>query len=240
MFSRSSASGPAPPSRRSSVIPPRAPSATGAPIPPKTRAPTLFSAFTGATTAPKPAAPVSDVNSSVRPSVISPSGSAASSGPRHRATISEAAKKGPSTTSRLTNQPAVGGGPARAMRTVGSISSIREVDNGKVSELQEKVCELCLVSMRTQTTLQYSCRRHRIAYSRRLKQLLGSNSKYQNYKHPWIPHRQMLKPKVRLSKNFRRLDRPRRWSSLLSVPVCDSWKPNVRTTSTPLMLLRRK
>ncbi|KIM66319.1 hypothetical protein SCLCIDRAFT_111016 [Scleroderma citrinum Foug A] len=141
MFSRSSASGPAPPSRRSSVIPPRAPSATGAPIPPKTRAPTLFSAFTGATTAPKPAAPVSDVNSSVRPSVISPSGSAASSGPRHRATISEAAKKGPSTTSRLTNQPAVGGGPARAMRTVGSISSIREVDNGKVSELQEKLQE---------------------------------------------------------------------------------------------------
>ncbi|KAL4070827.1 hypothetical protein J3A83DRAFT_3283785 [Scleroderma citrinum] len=142
-MSRSSAAGPAPPSRRSTMLQPRAPSATGTP-PPKSRTSTLFSAFTGSAAAPKPVAPVGDVNTSVRPSVVSPSGSIASlksttaspGPPRPRASISDAVKRGPTT------QPAVGGGPVRGIRTVGSISSIREVqDDSKVQDLQRKLQE---------------------------------------------------------------------------------------------------
>ncbi|KAL4069722.1 hypothetical protein V8B97DRAFT_2024442 [Scleroderma yunnanense] len=132
------------------MLQPRAPSATGTP-PPKSRTSTLFSAFTGSAAAPKPVAPVGDVNTSVRPSVVSPSGSIASlksttaspGPPRPRASISDAVKRGPTT------QPAVGGGPVRGIRTVGSISSIREVqDDSKVQDLQRKVCEPSLMTCR--------------------------------------------------------------------------------------------
>ncbi|KAI6047777.1 hypothetical protein EDC04DRAFT_2919734 [Pisolithus marmoratus] len=134
---------PAPPqpSRRSSMLPPRAPSATGSPLPPKSRTSTLFSAFTGGTT-PKPS---SDVNAS-RPSVVSPSSSAASlksaaapAPARPRAAISEAAKRTPSTSSKQSPPSSGGGIPGRAMRTVGSISSIREVHDDKaLVDVQEK------------------------------------------------------------------------------------------------------
>ncbi|KAI6136494.1 hypothetical protein F5141DRAFT_1075027 [Pisolithus sp. B1] len=131
------------PSRRSSMLPPRAPSASGSPLPPKSRTSTLFSAFTGATS-PKPTS--SDAS---RPAVVSPSGSttslksaAAPAPARPRAAISEAVKRTPSTSSKQSPPNTGGGVPARAMRTVGSISSIREVQNDKaLVDIQEKLKE---------------------------------------------------------------------------------------------------
>ncbi|KAI6104069.1 hypothetical protein EDD16DRAFT_1696032 [Pisolithus croceorrhizus] len=125
------------PSRRSSMLPPRAPSASGSPLPPKSRTSTLFSAFTGATS-PKPTS--SDAFSSC---------SRFSLGFDHRllrlvprAAISEAVKRTPSTSSKQSPPNTGGGVPARAMRTVGSISSIREVQNDKaLVDIQEKLKE---------------------------------------------------------------------------------------------------
>ncbi|KAG8219702.1 hypothetical protein J3R82DRAFT_657 [Butyriboletus roseoflavus] len=149
--SRGSGSGPAPPSRRSSMLPPRAPSATGAPLPPKSRTSTLLASLASSASS-KP--PPTEVNATSRPSVVSPvgsvaslksnaTGSAAAPPSRPRASVSEAVRRTPSN-SRQSLPPAAAPPPqARAMRPMGSISSIREVrDDGNVlDDLQEKLRE---------------------------------------------------------------------------------------------------
>ncbi|KAI6008333.1 hypothetical protein F5J12DRAFT_937441 [Pisolithus orientalis] len=138
----SSRPAPPQPSRRSSMLPPRAPSATGSPLPPKSRTSTLFSGWASSASS-KPAP--SDANAS-RPSVVSPSGSttsiksaAAPAPARPRASVSEAVKRTPSTSSKQAPPSTGGGVPTRAMRTVGSISSIREAHDDKaLVDVQEK------------------------------------------------------------------------------------------------------
>lgn len=141
----SSRPAPPQPSRRSSMLPPRAPSATGSPLPPKSRTSTLFSGWASSASS-KPAP--SDANAS-RPSVVSPSGSttsiksaAAPAPARPRASVSEAVKRTPSTSSKQAPPSTGGGVPTRAMRTVGSISSIREAHDDKaLVDVQEKLKE---------------------------------------------------------------------------------------------------
>ncbi|KAG9314252.1 hypothetical protein JVU11DRAFT_5040 [Chiua virens] len=148
--SRGSTSGPAPPSRRSSMLPPRAPSATGAPPAPKSRTSTLLASLAGSASS-KP--PPTEANTTSRPSVVSPAGSVASlrsnaaggsAVPRPLAAVSEAVKRTPS--SARQSLPPAAAPPLQSrppVRPIGSVSSIREVrDDGKLLEdLQEKLKE---------------------------------------------------------------------------------------------------
>ncbi|KAG1820125.1 hypothetical protein EV424DRAFT_1615573 [Suillus variegatus] len=115
---------PAPPSRRSSMLPPRTLSVTGNPPPPKSRGTLLSSLTSSMSSKPSPA----EASAPSRSSVVSPSGSvaslrsnaAASAASRPRASISDV---------RLTRQST-------------SISSIREVNDGKpLEEMQQKLKE---------------------------------------------------------------------------------------------------
>ncbi|OJA16140.1 hypothetical protein AZE42_00081 [Rhizopogon vesiculosus] len=118
----SSRSPPPPPARRQSMLPPRAPSATGTPPTPKPRG-TLLSSLASSMSS-KPA------------STEANSGAA-----RPRASISEAVRRTPSSSSTKgspSNAP-----PPRPIRQPSSISSIREVrDDGKpLEEMQQKLKE---------------------------------------------------------------------------------------------------
>ncbi|KAG1908235.1 uncharacterized protein F5891DRAFT_992179 [Suillus fuscotomentosus] len=149
----SSRSPPAPPSRRSSVLPPRAPSATGNPPPSKSRGSLLASL-----TSSKPPA---EASAPSRSSVISPSGStaslrsntAASAVSRPRASISDVVRRTPSTSSSKGNSSTVA-----PTRQATSISSIREVNDGKaVEEMQQKLKEaMDALSVKTQAVVDLS------------------------------------------------------------------------------------
>ncbi|KAG2154706.1 hypothetical protein DEU56DRAFT_376039 [Suillus clintonianus] len=149
--SRSPASGPPQPSRRTSMLPPRAPSATGNPPTPKSRG-TLLSSLTSSMSS-KPAPPEASAPS--RPSVVSPSGSVASlrsnaaapAASRPRASISDVVRRTPSVSS-------MKGGSSTSVptRQSTSISSIREVNDAKpLEEMQQKLKEaMDALSVKTQ------------------------------------------------------------------------------------------
>ncbi|KAG2159717.1 uncharacterized protein EDB93DRAFT_1111642 [Suillus bovinus] len=151
----SSRSHPAPPpSRRSSVLPPRAPSATGNPPPPKSRGTLLASLTSSMSSKPPPA----EAGAPSRSSVVSPSGStaslrsnaAASAVSRPRASISDVVRRSPSASSTKST--------VAPTRQATSISSIREVNDGtSLEEMQQKLKEaMDALSVKTQAVADLS------------------------------------------------------------------------------------